>query len=250
MAQIDKQTPASPLLDSTEDRLIENLQQAIKGGQHWFIALLEAIGQWVKPEETYHGRTYRYVIDAEAFDWLLLAERLCQEVDSLIPKAEKAALLFYGQPPLDLTREKFRELIGATKYLQYLNYFYGITVEEALILAVQEEVRKERLASGYSIETDTTNEAYRRIYGTSKGVLLKRFRQDKDYPQLDAISLTELKEFTYWLFKYRVKQCEKVKVASDTKKALSWLKRNGFKRADSYSLEQDSFNILPPIITQ
>ena len=249
MTQLDKQTPASPLPASAEDRIIENLEQAIQGGQHWFIALLEAIGQWVKPEETYHGRTYRYVIDGEAFDWLLLAERLCQAIDTLLPNAEKTALLFYGQPPIDLPREKFRELIGATKYRQYLNYFYGITVEEALILAVQEEVRKDRLASGYSIETDTTNEAYRRIYDTSKGVLLKRFRQDKGYPQLEAISLTEIKEFTYWLFKYRVKQCEKVRVASDTKKALNWLKQNGFKRADSHRLEQDSFNILPPTTT-
>jgi hypothetical protein len=37
--------------------------------------------------------------------------------------------------------------------------------------------------------------------------------------------LTELKEFTYWLFKYRLRQSDKAKVASDTKKALGQLKR-------------------------
>ena len=70
----------------------------------------------------------------EATSWLLLAERLCQTVDSLLPDDEKNALLFYSKPPLNLTSKKFKELIGSIKYHQYLNYFYGITVEEALIL--------------------------------------------------------------------------------------------------------------------
>jgi hypothetical protein len=40
--------------------------------------------------------------------------------------------------------------------------------------------------------------------------------------------LTEMKEFTYWCFKLRVKVCEKARVASDTQKGLMWLKRNGY----------------------
>jgi hypothetical protein len=246
MTQVDKQTPDSPLASTGDARAIEHLEQAIKSGRHWYLALLEAIGMWVQVEEVYNGRTYRYVIAGEALDWLLLAERLCQAVDSLIPKNEQTALLFYGQPPLELSREKFKELIGSGKYRQYLNYFYGVVVEEALILAVQEEVRKEKLAYGYSAERDTTNEAYRRIYDTSKGILLRHFRQEKGYKQVEAISLTEMKEFTYWLFKYRVKRCDKAKVASDTKKALNWLKRNGFKRPDSSHSERESLNMLPP----
>jgi len=40
-----------------------------------------------------------------------------------------------------------------------------------------------------------------------------------------------MKEFTYWLFKYRLKHCDKARVASDTKKALDWLNgRNAFSR--------------------
>jgi len=81
---------------------------------------------------------------------------------------------------------------------------------------------------GYNKEHDHDNEVYRRIYGVTKPVLLKRFRQEKGYPQLKSISLTELKEFTYWLFKYRLKQCDKARVASDTKKALEQLTINGF----------------------
>jgi hypothetical protein len=209
---------------------IRHLEQAILGGKHWYIALLEAIGLWTGSDETYNGRYYHYLIDGEAFDWLLLAERLCEAADSLLPEEEKIALLFHGEPPIRLTKGKFKQLIGSGKYHQYLNYFYGITVEEALILAVQEEVRKEKRTSGYKNEHNLINEVYQRIYGATKAILLKRFRREKGYPQLRSISLTELKEFTYWLFKYRLKQCDKARVASDTKKALERLPDNNFAK--------------------
>ena len=141
-----------------------------------------------------------------------------------MPDGEKTAFLFHSKPPLNLSPKKFRELVGNTKYRQYLNYFYGITVEEALILAVQEEVRKERRISGYNNEHNIANEVYRRIYGATKTVLLKHFRREKGYPQLKSTSLTELKEFAYWLFKYRLEHCDKDRVASDTKKALEHLR--------------------------
>jgi hypothetical protein len=218
------------LLPSGDAEVIKYLEQAITSGKHWYIALLEAIGLWTTAEENRNGRSYHYLIAGEAFDWLLLAERLCETVDGLLPEAEKIALLFYDKPPLNLTTEKFKELIGSIKYHQYLNYFYGITVEKALILAVQDEVRKERRTFGSGNEHEFVNEVYRRIYGATITILLKRFRREKDYPQLRSISLTELKEFTYWLFKYRMKQCDKARVASDTKKALEWLSTNGFPR--------------------
>jgi len=202
---------------------LRHLEQSIVGGKHWYIALLEAIGLWATAEETYNGRIYHYLIDGEAFDWLLLAERLCQAVDGLLPEDESANLLFHGKPPLNLTNNKFKELIGSTKYHQHLNYFYGVTVEEALILGVREEVRKEKRTLGLNKELDYDNEVYQRIYGATKTALLKRFRRGKGYRQPKSIGLTELKEFTYWLFKYRLKQCDKARVASDTKKALQQL---------------------------
>ncbi len=224
MTALDIKLQSSQLTPAGDAEAIRHLKQAITSGKHWYIALLEAIGLWTKAEETYNGHTYPYLIADEAFDWLLLAERLCEAVDGLLPDDEKIALLFYGKPPLNLTIEGFKEIIGNSKYHQYLNYFYGVTTEEALILAVQEEVRKERWTSGYNNEPDTTDEVYRRIYGATKTILLKRFRQEKGYPLLRYISLTELKEFTYWLFKYRLNQCDKAKMASDTKKALKRLR--------------------------
>jgi hypothetical protein len=230
MTKANNQSALAKTPATADTEAIRHLKQAITGGKHWYIALLEAIGLWTDGEEIYNGRHYRYLIDGEAFDWLLLAERLCQEVDGLLPDDERLALLFHGEPPIRLTREKFKKLIGSGKYHQYLNYFYGITVEEALIQAVQEEVRKERRISGYNNEQNLPNEVYRRIYGATKAILLKRFRKEKGYPRLKSTSLPELKEFTYWLFKYRLKQCDKARVASDTKKALEQLTANGFPK--------------------
>ena len=227
MIEPSNQLPSSSVNSpASTGAIIEHLKQAIAAGEHWYIALLEAIGLWTASEETHNGHTCRYLIADEAFDWLLLAQRICEEVDVLLPDDEKMDLLFYGKPPLDLPSTEFRRLVGTTKYRQYLNYFYGVTVEEALILAVHEEVRKENRSLGYNKEYATTsNEVYRRIYGATKAVLLKRFRKEKGYPQLKSISFAGLNEFTYWLFKYRLERCDKAKVASDTRKALDQIKR-------------------------
>ena len=215
---------------------VDHLEQAIRNNRHWYLALLESISLWTKAEEVYDNRTYRYLIAGEAFDWLLLAERLCDAVSGLISEDSMIALLFHGQPPLSLSVDRFKELIGEAKYIHYLNYFYGVVAEEALVLAVEEEVRKEKRASGLIRETEATTEAYRRIYDSAKGVMLRTFRKEQNYPQLKSIDLTELKEFTYWRFKFRLKICEKAKVASDSRKALLWLNSHG---AMSYSQKRD-----------
>jgi hypothetical protein len=227
MTKVPKQSVSAKSPSSDSAGAIKHLEQAISSGKHWYIALLEAIGLWADGDETHNGRHYQYLIDGEAFDWLLLAERLCEAVDELIPEEEKIALLFHARPPLGLSDSKFKALIGSTKYRQYLNYFYGVTVEEALVLAVQEEIRKEKRILGYNKEHNLTDEVYHRIYGATRPELLKSFRREKGYPRLRSISLTELKEFSYWLFKYRLKNCDRARIASDTKKALERLGANG-----------------------
>ena len=236
MADSDNQIARAPATSASDAEAIRHLEQAILGGKHWYLALLEAMGLWTSADENYNGRTYRYLIDGEAFDWLLLAERLCEAVDGWLPDDEKKALLFQGKPPLSLSAREVRGLIGDSKYRHYLNYFYGFTVEGTLLLAVQEEVYKERQTLGRRNESETAEEAYRRIYGADKAVLLKQFRKEKGYHQRRSITLAELKEFTYWLFKYRLKNCEKARVASDTRKALQYLKRQWTKKGFSGAL--------------
>ena len=225
MKVASEQATCSKSLLASDAEAIRHLEQEIVGGRHWYVALLEAMGMWSSAIEDHQSRIYRYLIAGEAFDWLLLAERLCETVDDLLPVDEKEALLFHARPPLKLKPEEVRALIGQSKYNQYLNYFYGVTVEQAMVMAVEEEVLKERRVSGFNNDSDVNNEAYRRIYGESRQALLKCFRKEAGYPQLRSISLAEMKEFSYWLFKYRVEQCERAKVASDTRKALEYLKR-------------------------
>lgn len=212
---------------TSNDAAVERLEEAIATGRQWYIALLEAVGFWDCTNEVHNDRTYCYLIDGEALDWMMVAERLCEAVDNILPEDEKIALLFHGKPPVDITVAEFRQLIGSTRYHQYLNYFYGVTVEEALLWAVKEEVRKERWVSGITREHDPSGAAYQRIYRQDQSVLLKEFRKEKGYRQFKSTTLLEVKEFTYWLFKYRLKHSDKARIASDTRKGLDWLSAHG-----------------------
>jgi hypothetical protein len=208
---------------AANNEAVQHLKQAIIGGKHWYIALLEAIGLWRSAEETHDGHHYQYLIAEEAFDWLSLAERLCMEVDGLLPRDEEINLLFFAKPPIELSKEEFKNLIGDAKYIAYLNYLYGVTIEEALILATEEDIYKEHHTNGFYREDYAQQEAYYRVYGSDMSTLLHQFRIAKGYPLRRSLTLTEQKEFTYWLFKYRLNQWDKARVASDTKKALECL---------------------------
>ena len=202
---------------------LAQLEKALASGEHWFTALLSAIAAWRSPSETANGRRYEYLIDGEAFDWLLLAERLIDLMDGRPSEGEREALVFFGRAPIDIEPQEFRELIGETKHRAYLNYFYGVTVEEALQVAVEEEVHKERRSHAWAGGEPVDEVAFQRIYGKGRGELLALFRCERSLPQVDSLSFDELKRFTYWLFKYRLRHCDRARVASDTRKALAQL---------------------------
>ena len=205
---------------SGDTQAIQWLKTAVAEGKNWYIALLEAIRLWSSTEEDYVGRHYHYLINNEAFDLLVLAERLCEEIDELIPEKERTNLLFFDIPPVELTKDEFEKLIGTAKYQAHLNFLYGILVEKFLILAVTDEIRKKNRVLGLNNDSGIVDEAYRHIYGATQKELLKLFRKEKHYQHTKSVSLSELNEFTYWLFKYRINRCNKSCVASDTKKAL------------------------------
>ncbi|MBI2859001.1 MAG: hypothetical protein HYX90_07980 [Chloroflexi bacterium] len=205
---------------------VRHLWRKLESGAPWHIALLEAIGLWCSPAELYHGRRYRYLIGDEAFDWLLLAERLLGEVKGLVPEEEANLLLFSGKLPGEITREQFRNAIGPVKSQAHLNYVYGVVVEEALLMAVEEEVQKERSIMVFEGK-DVTEEAFLRVYGATRKALLSRFQAEKGMPSSRSMTLAEVKEFTYWLFKYRLATTDPERVASDTRKALQQVERAG-----------------------
>ena len=211
------------------EEAINRFKAEITSGKNWFLALLEAVKNWPVSEETVGDQTYHYLISGEALDMLQLAERLLKAAGNLVPDDEKVAFLFRNKPPVILTPEKTKELLGETRYAQYLNFFYGITAEEALLQAVEEEVRKEEQGLNMHNEVQIIDETYRRIYEVTQRVLLHQFRKEKGYTSSGITSLEQMKEFSYWRFKYRLKHCEKPRIASDTKKALDWMKKNSAK---------------------
>ena len=210
--------------DYTDDvNPIEHMLSALRSGVDWPTAMLQAMAYWRAPQETIDGNERNYFIGGEAFDWLLMAERLCEAAGDLIPADEQEALLFDGRSPDSFDAARFKELLGAHKHSGYLNYFYGVVVEEALQLAVEGEVHKRHISNGNRYQSDFTEEAFARIYHKPHNELLAAFRGDMGYPETDALTLTQSKEFTYWLFKYRVRTSDKARVASDTRKGLAQL---------------------------
>jgi len=204
-------------------RAIQHLKDAINAGSNWYLALLESIRLWRSPEEVYKEEHYAYLIAGEAFDWLRLAERLSDEIKDRVPDEEMVNLLFFDRPPVELTEDQFKELIGPAKYRAYLNYLYGVLTEQALLLGAIYEARKRSIVPLNPDEE--AEQAYRAVYHAGQEELLHAFQKEKKYPYLKSLTLGQMKEFTYWLFKYRVSHSEKPKVASDTKKALALLYR-------------------------
>ena len=204
--------------------LLARLREEVERGErHWFIAVLEGVGQWPLAEEEVNGCRYRYLIGGEAFDWLLLVERLCEALDDLTPEEEREALLVHGRFPTEVSEETFRRLLGAAKYRAHLNFRYGVQVEEALQLSVAQEVQKERLCRVWEnghIDDDVCS----RIYGATRRELFARFQGGRGLSG-DSVSLGDLHEFTYWLFKHRVNNADPARVASDTRKGLAMLSR-------------------------
>ena len=201
------------------------LRSRVLGGEDWLVALLETIARWADSESTVNGRFYSYFIGGEAFDWLLMAERLCLGIDGLADQDEVDDLLLAGRLPDRLDEARFKELLGGEKYRGHLNYFYGVIVEEALQVAVETEIVKRLVSNGYTDTADVSDEALLRIYRKPREELIREFRDETGASARRRLRLGDAKEFTYWLFKLRLKVSDKARIASDTRKGLDQLAR-------------------------
>ena len=202
---------------------VECLRARLEEGELWPTALLEAMSMWTAPEETFGNTRLAYLIGGEAFDWLALANRLTSEARDLIPSDELEALLFTGRFPSYFDEADFKRILGTDKYSAYLNYFYGVEVELALQYVIEEEIEKRFYASGRQFAADHTNTAFQRIYRSPYATLLAAFRDDQGSLHRPVATVTELKEFTYWLFKRRVRVSDKARLASDTRRGITAL---------------------------
>lgn len=202
------------------DVVVHNFRLQLAAGAPWCRALLEAMGAWIPAEEWHGDRRYKYMVGGEAFDWLLLAERLCGEASEFIPQRDLERLLFHGLLPEPLAEDELRDLIGVSKYRAYLNFHYGVVLEEALQLAAEEYVRKRHLARGFSDSEDLVEEAFRHLYTKTRTDLLDEYRSESKLGKRQGLNLADLKEFTYWLHKRRVNYWDPARVAYDTRLAI------------------------------
>ena len=207
--------------------VVDNLRIALEEGHGWPAALLKAIASWSSPIEEFHGRIFTYFIDGEAFDWMLLAERLLLTLRDIVPVTEIENLLFTGKLPHSVNGTVFKNILGIEKYRGVLNYHYGVTVEESLQLAVEIEIQKRHMSNGVRYKGDPTDEAFFALYRATPVELLRRYREGTDGLNNNDISLGEAKAFTYWLFKYRLKNSDKARTASDTRKGLVQIEHMG-----------------------
>lgn len=205
--------------------VIHELRERISSGQEWYGAMLQAVREWPLTEEELDGERYVYLLDGEALDLTRLCERLCLAVADLVPEDEVVTLIANDRPPNDRAYSDLKSLVGHEKYRAYLTFIYGVLVEEMVVHAVVEDLRKRRRAAGLTRYDAELDDAYEYVYGSTRMELVNLFLRDKGLPRRGRMTLTQMKEFTYWLFKMRLRNSDKSRVASDTKRALTALHR-------------------------
>ena len=206
--------------------------QIDEAGENWKTSVLEAIADWPLANETVDGEQFDYLIGGEAFDWRLLAQRLLGECGSKISEETlwewlSDTLLFGG-----LEEPDFMRAVGVDKFRAHLSYFYGVTVEQSLLVSVEDEITHRRVAAGRQLNDLSLEESYQRLYGNTRDQLWEVFRLEsavrparEGWRHRDEHSLGAEDAFTYWLFKLRMERSDPAKIASDTRKGLARLER-------------------------
>lgn len=205
---------------NSTDKLIQTLRYSIKSGTYWPQALIQAMGSWSLPNETYKGREYVYLIHGECFNMLLLAERLMAELQDLISFTDIENLLFNSEFPEDFDLSTLKSELGVTKYRGHVNFFYGVIVEENLQYIVEQEIEKRYYSNGIGDINNPSNKTFQKLYKATFDNLYIKFCIDTSVTKTKMFYFNDYIKFTYWLFKYRINISDGAKIASDTKKAL------------------------------
>ena len=223
----------------------EALRRQVTHGHPWYPALLEVVARWSAAAEELNGVVQQYLIGGEAFDWLLLAQRLLAPIEELIPAGELERLLIFGVTPDGSSEEDFARAIGGAKHRAHLNFQYGVTIEELLLLAAELELQKAgRLAGAGRPQPDVMS--YERVYGKTLEELQLLYATETDSLLAARLRQSELQAFTYWCSKYRLRTSEPARVASDTKKALALLSRMEAGRGRLANRERSPIDVSVP----
>ncbi len=217
--------PAAELIVELEINLIARPDE-------WKLLILETVGQWPESSEVIDDSHFQYLIGGEAFDWRLLARRILNSVENSPDLDEWQSWLDtpdlfggFGEP-------EFMRILGVDKSRASLSFFYGVTVEQGLIVAAREEIAKRRVASGRAPSDDRCDDVYYRLYGNDRAGLWDEYCSETGLAETTgsdlnppAHSLGQGDSFTYWLFKRRMERLDPARVASDTRKGLAQLEK-------------------------
>ena len=212
-------------LPQKEQEILRLLKMNLKNGEDARKSLFSASAKWSLSEEVINDAHHCYILAGEAFDLVSLMNRLAGECEDVIPREDLADALFVDEYALIMLNETLRTALGSVKYNQYLNYFYGIILEEILIFATEDEVQKMYTSNGFRNVAKETDIAFSRLYGANERTLLDRYCAELGQgPIKGYMTVIQKQEFTYWLFKLRMRSAEPAKAASDVSKALTYMK--------------------------
>ena len=198
--------------------LIQELKSKIENGINWEKAVVDCISDWDINEEFYRGYKYKYWINNEAFDWMSLTERLGSAIKSYLNKKKYHELIFTGLLPSKNSYEYMKKVISKNKLSQMRNFYYGIIIEDLIYIQKSQQDLKN------SIYTTNKYDGYEEIYGKNINLLFQQFAKNTKFTNQTKINLYTYKEFIYWLFKFRIKNSDKTKVASDTNLSIKLAK--------------------------
>ena len=217
--------PVEPIIETSgavQEQLPDPLRRfdaELAAGMHWYPAALRACGQWRLASETLHGRRLTYLVAREALDLVLLIDRIASTRRDAVPRLERDNLRFHGRPPIHVSGNAFAEALGEARYKAYLNHFYGIDVEEAVLYAVELEVGRAHPLDQAFVD------AYLVVYGQSLQDLLAAYRAERGLTQSERVRWDVWKDFTYWRFRLRLRTQVPARMASDTRKGIALLQR-------------------------
>ncbi|MCY3747764.1 MAG: hypothetical protein OXG64_00580 [Chloroflexi bacterium] len=191
----------------------------LEAGSHWYLAALRACGQWRLADEVHQGRRLTYLVAREALDLVLLIDRIASTRRDAVPRAERDEFRFHGRPPIYVTGDAFAGALGAARFNAYLNYFYGVDVEEAVVHAVELEAGKAHPLDRGAVDV------YLLVYGKTLAELLGAYRAARGLKDDGRVRWTDWKDFTYWCFRWRLQTQVPARIASDTRKGIALLQR-------------------------
>ena len=196
-------------------KLIQELRNEVSQGENWQKSVAKYIGLWNEKEEFYRGYKYIYLIDDEALDWLNLTERLVSSIKSYITKEEYNYVSTSGLLPDQEIYNYIKKTIPKKKLSQMRNFYYGIIIENLIYNYKILEYQKNTI-----VVEDNDQKFYEEIYNKPIEVLYEMFYKEKKTINKNKLNFHELKLFSYWLFKYRLKHSDKTKMAHETNTAL------------------------------